>query len=136
MIETAIRTILLASTDISAIIDDRIRPTKAAQDDPQDRPCITYHITQSERERYLNCPAKYIRETIQLSVWSPSHETVESLANLLIDTLDDYRGTVGNFVIDLIEFDTQDSLGEAEIEGRESPMYQMDLHFKAVFHRS
>jgi hypothetical protein len=93
MIESELRTYLLAQSGIAALIGTRVYPMKLPQSPTL--PAITYQRVSGSRVQSLTGPSGMAHPRIQVDCWAASYDGAKALAAEVQDDLDGYRGTMG-----------------------------------------
>ena len=119
----AIFGILNGDTDVSAIVDDRIYPTRVSQGDAM--PAISYSYVDNDPVNDKDGVSKLDTITIDIDMWadggsdtgsgSPYRDLVD-LAGKVRTALDRFSGTNSGVVIDSIRFDGQQELYDNEAD--------------------
>ena len=71
--------LLMASSVLVALVDDRITPVTAPQDTL--RPYIVYTPVGLSSEQYLNCPEDTDYDRVQIDCYADTHEAASDVAN-------------------------------------------------------
>jgi len=92
--EAALRTTLLASTAVTAIVSYRIYPLLAPG--TVDPPFITYRRTRINREKSFVGPVGTPTVSVDFELYAPTYEGTRDLADKCRLALDGWGGTIGN----------------------------------------
>lgn len=132
-VRKAIRAFLLADAPIVAVVVNRVYALKIPQGITS--PSIVQTRISGPGDYHLQGPSGLISLRVQLDAWAGTADAAASLANLVKDRLDGYRGTMGTggdavtvhgvFVADLRE----DYDDEAQLyrSGRDFFIHHLDL---------
>jgi hypothetical protein len=132
-IRKALRTFLLADPAIASAVVDRIYTVKMKQGNIG--ACIVYTQISSPGDYTMVAPSGLAAPRIQVDAWAPNADAATSLANLVKNRLDGFRGLMGSgdnivtvhgvFVADLRE----DYDGDAELHrsGRDYFIHHQEL---------
>jgi hypothetical protein len=92
-IRKAIRSFLLADAPIVAVVVDRVYALRI----PQGIKVSSIVMTRvsGPGDYHMDGPSGLINARIQIDAWAPTADAAASLANLVKDRLDGYRGTMG-----------------------------------------
>lgn len=93
MIESDLRTFLLAQPAVSALIVDRLYPARLPQG--VTLPAVTYQRIAGNSEISHDGPGDLARARIQIDCWADSYATMVSLAKAIRAALSGYRGPMG-----------------------------------------
>src|SRR6185437_12527397 len=94
-LETGIKDKLLATTAVTAIVSTRIRPMALAKVD--DRPCITYQVSDRKSEGFLDGSiAEYHHAEFELGIYGNTYADVMDISDAARAALDQYGGTTSN----------------------------------------
>jgi hypothetical protein len=121
----ALHTELKASTNITALSSNRIRPLAAKQGDRM--PYVVYQQVSHIPEHAMVADPKINRRRFQISVRSTSYSVVIALSTAIRAALRDKQGTLGtsNFKVQRIFFDAEYDYPEIDPETE-----------KFIFHRA
>lgn len=92
-IRPALRTFLLADTDIAAAIVGRIYPGKLPQGVAQ--ASIVYTLISDPGDYTMQGPSGLAHPRYQIDAWAPTLDAATSLANLIKGRIDGYQGPMG-----------------------------------------
>ena len=100
MIDSALRTILLADATISGLVATRIYPNVAA-DDAGSNPYLVYYRGELSPLTNYKGQSGTCSVRFQIQAWSPTYSTVLTLGKAIRDALDAYSagGVVGGVTI-------------------------------------
>lgn len=98
MIETALRTALLADVTISALVDARrIYPVMLPQAPVY--PALTFQTISGDSHYAMQGPSELANPRIQIDCYAESYDVVMDLRNAVIACLGGYQGTSAGVVI-------------------------------------
>jgi len=122
MIEDALRTKLLANTEISALIGERMYVLQAPQ--AVEVPYVVYFVVSSMPDYYSGCIQEDV--TIQYSVFAQTYAQARTIANLIRAELEPFYGEIEGISVTVIRFD---GIGASERE-KESQLAHISYDFK------
>jgi len=93
-IESSLRSYLLADSDISALVGDRIYPMTLPAN--SELPAIVYQTISNTREQVMNHKSGIAHPRIQLTCWCDTYSEVKNLAEKVRLRCDSIIGTVGS----------------------------------------
>jgi len=96
-IEKAIRSVLVADTDVNDLVSGRIYPYMRQQG--QDFPAIVYTLDSTEPAHGLGGSLSLTRASLAVEQWADVYSDAKELANKVKDALDGYTGTSEGVVI-------------------------------------
>jgi len=108
----ALREMLIASSTVRNLVDDRIRPDALDEDDT--RPSIRYELIATERLRNLDGTAPMQRSRIQVDSYATVWDDCYDIAAAAIGVLDGYRGAASGLFF-------HDVAIENEYDGKDIP---------------
>lgn len=91
-VRVGLRAYLLADAAIAAIVGTRIHPVKLPQG--QTQPSIVYSRVSGLGDNHMHGPSGLSRPRIQIDCWAQSVDTAASLANLVKERIDGFRGSM------------------------------------------
>lgn len=124
MIEDALRTKLLANSQIAALIADRMYVLQAPQ--AVSTPYVVYFVVSNQPIYSVNSINDDI--IIQYSVFAPTYAQSRTIANLIRTDLDNYFGTLSGISIATIQFN---GIGVQEKE-KESQLAHISYDFRII----
>jgi hypothetical protein len=105
MIESDLRTYLIAHEDIQPLVGTRVYPMFLPQNPTL--PAITYQRVSGNRVQSLKGVNSLSHPRIQYDCWAESYTDVKDLAEKLINALNDYSGVIFYNDRDLYEQDVE-----------------------------
>lgn len=93
-IRPALRTFLLADTGIAAVVGTRVYPIKIPQGINQ--ASIVYTRISGQGIYHMGGPSGLAMPRYQLDAWAPKADDATTLANLIKDRIDGFRGVMGS----------------------------------------
>ncbi|HKJ75398.1 MAG TPA: DUF3168 domain-containing protein [Alphaproteobacteria bacterium] len=105
MIESDLRTFLLADATISGLVGTRIFPVRAPQGGSF--PAMTYTPVSGQRFHNTGGGAGLSGPRIQFDCWAEAYSEAKSLADALRERLDGYSGSAGSGTVQGAFFDTE-----------------------------
>jgi hypothetical protein len=122
--EFVLRTALVGSTAVNAIISGRIYPLRYVGPQKIAYPLLIWRRARIERQQAFNAPVGVPRVTMELYAYAETYEAARDLADKCRVVLDGYGGTVENTEVKQAALiDEADDL--VEVEGAESPLYMV-----------
>ena len=113
MIESAIRSILIADDTVKAITT-RVYPVALPQSPTY--PLILYTKITGMRDHHLRGPSGHAHPRLQIESWSKSYSEAKTLAAAIRKALDGYSGTASGTVIRSCLIESERDIFESEIE--------------------
>ena len=90
-IEKAIRSVLVADTDVNDLVSGRIYPYMRQQG--QDFPAIVYTLDSTEPAHGLGGSLSLTRANLAIEQWAETYNEAKQLAEKVKNALDNYSGT-------------------------------------------
>ncbi len=135
-VEIGLRTFLLGSTTVAALISDRMAPHRQSQRSA--RPYIVYTRIANDPQHHLGGFSGLAFVRLQLDLFSDDADALYALREAVRQRLDGYRGrvTVGSDAIEFqcIELIDEQSGGETPDDGSDTAphRYRMDFRVSAL----
>ena len=112
--EAAVRAILIADTDITALVVERVNPAKLPQSPTL--PAIVLTKISGPRLHDLSGPSGKAYPRIQADCWAETYAGVKTLATLVRQCLDGYSGAGSGLYIGDISIDGETDIYEPGVE--------------------
>ena len=129
--EAALRTTLLASTAVTAIVSSRVYPLLAPG--TVDPPFITYRRTGIRREQTFTGPVGTPTVSVDFEMLATTYEGARDLADKCRRALDGWGGTVGNVQVRTTTLDNESDdfvqLGGADMP----PTYKVTQTYDVIW---
>src|ERR1044072_9333300 len=93
-IRPALRSFLLGSAPIAAMVAARVYPIKLPQGTTG--ASIVYTRVSGQGDYHLHALSRFASHRFQIDAWSPTADGATSLADLIRDRIDGYRGDMGS----------------------------------------
>lgn len=93
-IRPALRSFVLGSPEIAAVVVARMFPGKLPQGTTQ--ASIVYNRVSGAGDYHMQGLSGFAKHRIQIDAWAPTAEVASSLADLIRDRIDGYRGDMGS----------------------------------------
>lgn len=104
-IRPALRTFLLEDAAIAAVVIDRVYPGKIPQG--VSATSIVYTRVSGGGDYHMQGLSGFARHRYQIDAWAPTGNGAASLADLIRDRIDGYRGAMGEVTVHGIFFEDQ-----------------------------
>ena len=127
MIEDALRTRLLAVTEIADLIGERMYVNQAPQGEPS--PYVVYLVVDNTPEYTAHCIQDNV--IIQYSVFANTYSQARTIANLIRENLEPIFGMIDNISVTAIRFN---GLGVSEKE-KISQLSHISYDFKIIINK-
>lgn len=132
--EAVLRTALLGSQPVSALIGTRIYPVIAPATDPL--PFLTYRRTGIQREHTLGGPMGTPTLSIDFAIYGTTYEQVRDIADKVRTVLDGYGGTADNVTVNQVAL-VNESDGFETLAGSDLPIvYQVTQSYDVLWQES
>lgn len=100
MIEDALRAVLIADADVSALVAARVWPARLPQSAAL--PAVVYQRVSTTGGMSLSAPAGPTRSRVQLSAWAPTFPQARQLGEAVVAALNGYSGIAGGEPLQLV----------------------------------
>lgn len=130
--EKAIRAVALAASGVTALIAQRWYAEFVLTKDIK-YPLVVCDVAKSEPVTHLTGASGFTVDSIDLSVWGESHDSVEAVAAQLRIALSGYKAsvTIGSDTVEpTIILDSQDPCTTSPIDGGEFPIFGITQHYR------
>lgn len=131
MIESALRTHILADAATAAIVGTKLYPIVVPQTTAL--PYIVYRRTGTERYTEHGSPGGLATATISLDCWAATYEDVKDLAEAVRKTCDGVAGTIGVYEVRAVMVDDESDLPPDFDTGSENPAFGVQLTVSVNF---
>lgn len=137
-IRKAIPGLVLSSSEVAALVADRVRPQRLAEDDVF--PAITYRLIINQHEHSIDRSSGIGEATLRLTAWSDRFEQADQLADLLRDAFDDwddgYAGPDNDFIECLTLTSDFDEVVAPNADGSDESAYAISSDFEMRYQES
>ena len=134
-IETALYSELSTTAEVTAVVSTRIFPQVAPLTVPY--PFIVYSVINSIPEHHMGGASALTNVSLQLDVWAETVGELITIAEVLRNDLDGFRGDMGTENLDILScfMDTRTTFEEPDPRGRKAPVFRSSLDF-TIWHVS
>jgi len=128
----ALRAILAADANVTALVGTRIYPNRARQGSPQ--PYVTYNTVTGESIMSTASHSGLGNQTFQVDVWDDDYADAHDAAEKIRLALQDYTGTISGVAIQdcFADGGPRDDLG-VFADGRETSLARVSRDYKIWF---
>lgn len=134
MVEKGIVALLLADSNVAALVGTRVYPAITRQ--TQERPNVVYQRLTTNRISTQDGPTGSADCLLQLSCWADTYKAARTLAEKVRLALDGYAGTSASVVIDGIFVQDEQDMPTPPDSGDEVGVYGVRLDFRVHFQES
>lgn len=92
-VRRALRSFLLGSTEIAAVVAARVYPIKLPQGTTA--ASIVYNRISGAGDYHMQGLSGFAKHRFQIDAWAPTAEVASTLADLIRDRIDGYQGPMG-----------------------------------------
>lgn len=119
MIDTALRAILLADTDVAAVVDERVWFGLRPQGER--RAGIVIRRTGGSDPGTLEGSAGYVTGSMDLDVLAPTYKDAKQLAVRVTTAIDGYSGAIAGTLIDWLAVSDDSDIPQIPPEAKSTP---------------
>ncbi len=132
-IETALYSYLSTKAEVTAAVSTRIFPQVAAEGTIY--PFVVYSVISDNPEHDMDGAVGLTSINMQIDVWSETIALRMSIAEIIRNVLDGFRGNMGteNLYIQSCFLDNRANFEERDTEGKADPVYRSSLDF-SIWH--
>jgi len=130
-VENAIRAILIADFDVSALVADRITPIVRPQGDGL--PAVVYQQITGSRLYTASGPGDMARVMFQVTGWSDDYDQARELADAIREALNGYDGTISSVTIQHCRILDEGDLPNLAAGDDAATLYGKRLDFEIVY---
>ena len=132
-IETAIRALLIAESDVTDLVSTRIYPNVAPQE--ATRPFVIYDVTREEHFSSLDGYSNISHVNLNIVIWSESYSEAKDIGGKVRLVLLDYSGTSDTIDISWCRHDNSSDTEVWKGDGSELPLYGIDQEWRIAYLR-
>lgn len=131
-LETGIFNALLNTSGVTNVVGNKIRPLALSKTD--DRPCVTYEITERRTEGTLDGQvADYKHAEFELGIFGNQFDDVVNVSEAARDALDNNGQTISGVEFAPCLFDSETDIQEVIPQGEEMPVYLRVQTYKVLY---
>jgi len=126
--------LLIADTDVSDLVADRVYPGRASQS--AEYPRITIQRISTPRLIDMQGPSGLAFPRTQVDLWSRSPEEIKTLAHAVRELLHGYSGPLGDEVAQLVHLVDQHESTEDADDASGEPVFRIRYDFRIAAEES
>ena len=125
--ESALRTFVIAGSDVTALIGSRMYPLKMPQSPTM--PLLVYQRISGPREHDADGAAGIANPRIQIDAWAATYTGAKDLATKVRKRIDGYSGDVGSPAVDVV---FSHLLSDRDFYDSETEYYRVSMDFEIM----
>lgn len=115
MIRSALRTYLLANSEVAALIGTRLYLTRIPENGSF--PCVTFRRAGSGRHQDMRAASGYAEASFDFEIWSDDSEEVEAVCESLRQALQGYRGLMDTTPVSRVTLEDEQDFFHPPLSG-------------------